>query len=293
MSYEIIYDKQFIKVEKDGKEQFCPILLAGSNNCYDYNNKRSRSWQNWNYFLKGEAFGTLEEMLQIANEHREEKIQSNKRSNEENIKNGRPEWNDEYDDSRWGYFTALSMGGGCQTTFGQYIGIFKTGCKKAVTVEQLLENCGNLRIESSYRADEKLKEFGKEAFVKYPKTSEEFVQMIAEVEEYIKGTETSYYISISGGDEIAKRIRSRLFPKTKRVKVRHEVDSCFIIMEVTKGLPVVKNNRNSFSYGYRKDSAKKFLTEKDAKRYAKRMNDKFRSYKFEVEEVFENAIIYA
>jgi len=43
MSYDILYEKLFIKI---GEDQFIPMVLAGSNNCYcnSQDRKRSRSW---------------------------------------------------------------------------------------------------------------------------------------------------------------------------------------------------------------------------------------------------------
>lgn len=53
MSYEIIYNKQFVSLRKTG--EVIPMLLAGSNNCYDIglygrNGRRSRDWSNDRYY---------------------------------------------------------------------------------------------------------------------------------------------------------------------------------------------------------------------------------------------------
>jgi hypothetical protein len=42
--YEIIYDKQFVKVTRDKKDSYIPMVLGCSSNCYDWNHRRERSW---------------------------------------------------------------------------------------------------------------------------------------------------------------------------------------------------------------------------------------------------------
>lgn len=50
MSYEIVYNKQFLKI--DGK--IIPLVLHGSNNCYEpLTNRRERRERNWNPFYIG------------------------------------------------------------------------------------------------------------------------------------------------------------------------------------------------------------------------------------------------
>ena len=48
MSYTIVYKRSFLKIEgkymADNKERYIPLILAGSNNCYDYRGRRSRGW---------------------------------------------------------------------------------------------------------------------------------------------------------------------------------------------------------------------------------------------------------
>jgi len=49
LSYEIIYGKQFVKLRRTG--EIIPMLLAGSNNCYDVKpngktGRRARDWTN-------------------------------------------------------------------------------------------------------------------------------------------------------------------------------------------------------------------------------------------------------
>lgn len=44
MSYTILYRTLFVKVSN---KQFIPLYESGSNNCYDWNNRRERSWSHY------------------------------------------------------------------------------------------------------------------------------------------------------------------------------------------------------------------------------------------------------
>ena len=63
MSYEIIYDKNFIKVEQENKETvYCPMIYAGSNNCYEHSyngrERRARDWSPFTHITKGKLLAT-------------------------------------------------------------------------------------------------------------------------------------------------------------------------------------------------------------------------------------------
>ena len=280
MSYEIIYDKNFLKVEDEGVEKFVPFVLTGSNNCYDMYNRRSRSWWNWTYFTNGDGFATLETMLAKTQSERVEQMER--------------ERDEEYSDKSWGYYTALSFGGGCRATFGQYEGIFKTGCRKAVTVEQLLEYSGGyVSVSSGYYDSEKLEKFGKKPFSHSVKTSEELVAKYREAEKFLEGTDLAPRIELGGGEDVGKRIRGRLFKKPQAEKKRIEVDHCFVVKDFTNGNYIVKATRNGYSYSsYGKDYAKKFRLESEAKRYAKKLYGKYVGRTFVVEPIEKETHFY-
>ena len=67
MSYDIMYDKLFVKLSED---QFVPMVLVGSNNCY-YNSqdrKRVRDWCLVSYMLRdGNPFASREQILAALN----------------------------------------------------------------------------------------------------------------------------------------------------------------------------------------------------------------------------------
>ena len=142
MSYEIIYNKQFIKLPKSNK--VIPFILCGSNNCYEtsrYNKreKRARDWTVITYYNEhGFIYSDPEILLQNIKSERDHKV----------AKVTSPEYWDkdsnytaEDVDSSYGYFTSISLSGyhTTKTTFQNYLSLFKSGIKNALTLEQLKE----------------------------------------------------------------------------------------------------------------------------------------------------------
>jgi hypothetical protein len=65
MSYEILYDKCFIKAD----DKYLPMVLAGSNNCYQFDRsargRRVRSWFNLTYACPDDKrYATEAELLE-------------------------------------------------------------------------------------------------------------------------------------------------------------------------------------------------------------------------------------
>ena len=232
------------------------------------------------FFTDGDGFATLEKMLEKTQSERKSKMES--------------ERDEEYSDKRWGYYTALSFGGGCKATFGQYEGIFKTGVKKAVTVEQLLEYSGGyVSVSSGYYDSEKLEKFGKKPFSHSVKTSEELVAKYREAEKFLEGTDIIPRIELNGGEDVGKRIRRRFFKKSQAEKKKLEVDHYFVVKDFTCGNYVVKATRNGYSYSRcGKDYAKQFRLESEAKRYAKKLYGKYVGRTFVVEPIEKETHFY-
>jgi hypothetical protein len=297
MSYEIIYDRQFIKAEKEGKPVFFPMLYMGSSNCYEVgrngrNGRRERGWHNSTYQLGKKRYGTLEEMMQNVEKEREEMIERCNKSFEQY----KEEWC-KYSDERWGSHAGISFGGGCKATFGQYKGLFVTGCKKALTVEELAQFRVSVNIHTYIYSDEnraKFKLAGKEEINFTPQTSKELIEKIDEFEEYLKDTPyVSLYVTIDADEYIMKRIRREKFPKTKHPKELKTVDKFYVVKDTSTGNYVLKASRGGYKYSYNGRSyCKRFFKETDAKKLAKRMNEKMLRT-FVVEEVNETAQIYA
>jgi hypothetical protein len=287
MSYEIFYDKQFIKAEKEGKTVFFPMVYGGSNNCiqYDRSNRgrRSRSWFNFTYPLEGRRYGMLEEMLENVEAERLKYIEGNKESNARYVAEGKPEWCDEYSDDRFGYYASLAIGGSTTrtTTFGMYKSIFVAGCKKALTVEELLEKGINVSINSSIYSKEdteKFKAMGKEEFYFYPKTSEELMEKVEYFEEYIKDAPfVSMYVTIHASEYTMKNLRKRLYPKTKKEAVNvNTLPEYYVIKDTIAYNYVIKLTGNGYKYSYNgKSNCKRIANKKEAERFAKKACDKY------------------
>ena len=277
MSYEIIYDKQFVKVND---KVFIPMILSGSNNCTEYSpsgrERRSRSWFNFGYLLGYAIAGSMEQMLEKQEEERKERMKS-----------------EDYSDKYFGSYSGLKING-TPASYGAYKGIVKTGCQKALTIEQLAEENVYLNIHTYNSNDtiEELKKQGLEPISFTPRTTEQLEDFIKNVEPKYKGKkEGNLYISFSGMYESTpKRIRRKYFAKKKAEK--QEVKS--LIGYTVKITDIEKEATIGYLYSYRgggfrytpyNTSGKQFLNKKDADKLAKEMNKRRKQFRFTVEQV--------
>ena len=280
MSYEIIYDKQFVKVNDN---TFIPMILSGSNNCTEWSpsgrERRSRSWFNFGYLLGYAIAGTMEQMLEKQEEQRKKEM----------------ERDEAYSDKSYGAYSGLRING-TLASFGAYTGIVKTGCKKALTIEQLAEENVNLHIRtySSDKTREILKEQGLEPVSFFPQTTKELEDFIKNVEPKYKGKkEGTLYISYSGMYESTpKRIRRKYFASTTTSVEKQEVKSS--IGYVVKAIEtkddytigyLVSFRGGSFRYSPYNTGGKQHLMKKDAEKIAKKMTARRFTIKFVVEQV--------
>ena len=283
MSYEIIYNKQFVKLNET---EFIPIVLIGSNNCYDIlpngRQRRERNWYGLKNVLNGKCYGTLESMVAKCENEREGYIKDNE---QQIAKYG--ESYGRYTDNSYGYYASLAIGGSTRkTTFGKYKGIFTDGVKKAMTVEELRDNGITIEVTSGYTDDKELKEHNKERRNHYPITSLELKNKIDEYEEYYKGTPIGFFVTINSDPERVLRmqqIRNRLSKQTK-VKTPKEVKEEFVF-KMEGGGYFVKGTRNGLNYTYDLSYlSKRVYNEKTANRVCKTLNEKHNK-KFVVEKV--------
>ena len=269
MSFEIFYGKQFIKLSEN---EFVPMVIAGSNNCYEHVNgreRRERSWWNFTSFLKGSQFGSLEEMLKNVEEHRE------------SLKNS----SEEYDDKSFGYFASCAIAGKhtSGTTYGMFKGIFIDGCKKAKTVEELNEEGFYVCVKTGY--DYKNEIDYKSISVS---NSEELKSAIIELEEFTKSTSVGFCISFSKNIDrfFSDRIRENKIKKqnSQSEKEKKEVSEYFVF-SYSNGY-FVKGTKRGFKYNYTADGwgVKRVYSEKAAQSFCKRLNEKYNQH-FEVEKV--------
>jgi hypothetical protein len=274
MSYDIFYDKQFVKVPQENKEDlFIPMVLAGSSNCYDLNDRRERSWFNFGFLLNNKLAGTQEQMLAKQAETRANKI----------------EQYEDYKDSSFGYFTSLSIGGGgCNATYGQYLGITKTGCKKSLTVEQLREEGIGLHIRTPRygNADEVLEEKGIAPLSFSPKTTQDLINFLENIAPKYEDI-TVLSADFSGMfDEAPTRLRRKYFPTKKAEKQEIKSSIGYTIEAKKDGGPIgylYSYKGGSFRYSQHKDHfGKQFLNKKEAQKLADKMNKRRSDCKFTV-----------
>jgi len=284
MSFTIFYDKQFIKAKRNNEEVFVPMIYGGSSNCFEVgkngrSERRERDWFALKFILNGKIAGTLEEMLEKAEAEKAKLIERNKDDESK------------YSDDRFGWFSSLSFGGGCKVTFGQYKGLFITGCKKALTVEELKEFGVGVYISTYLYEDEKkiaLKQAGKELKYVTINTSDELLTKFDELEKYYEGTGVSVFLKIDAFEHQMKRIRKAKFPTTKKVKQFVDVDKYFVMYIAGCGY-FYSATRNGFRYTPYQNSGKQFLTEKDANTYMKKFNKRHVGRTTVIEPVNEKA----
>src|SRR5574343_586940 len=149
MSYTIIFDKCFIKATKDEKDVYFPMVLGGSSNCTDFDNKIARDWY-VHSILNGKKYGTAEEIMQAVALRRQETINSNEDYRKRCEELGNPNLFTEYSDDAWGYFIGLAIGSTDtnKTTFRTYANLFKKGIQNALTVEKLRELGVSINVSS-------------------------------------------------------------------------------------------------------------------------------------------------
>lgn len=276
MSYSLIYDKQFVKVTD---KLFIPMILAGDNNVYEaYRNRRCRDWSNFLYITKGNIAATLDDMLEVMSERNEE-------IKEHYEKQGR-----EYDNSMFGSWSGLRINGSI-ATFGTYTGVAKTGCKKALTVEQLAEEGVHLNFHTyhSNNTDEALREQGLEPVRFTPKSTKELIDFIENVAPKYKGKkEGNIYANFSGMYESKpKWLRRKYFPpkpKAEKVIVNSPCGYAIKILDKDGSFYGYLHSYRggSFRYSQFKTSGKQFLDKKKAERWAKKIDKRRIDYQFKV-----------
>ena len=282
MSYEIVYNRLFVKLEKDNIPVFIPMLYWGSNNCTQMSSRgreiRERSWSNIKRVTNGKTFATEKDILKSIDDYRLERI----KSGEESAK----QWNDSsfiYDDKRFGWHTSIALygKGTSGTSFASWKNLFKIGMEKAMTIEELLNEDVNITLHvSTYSADE-IKKAGLEVKEDVTFTStEQAIEVIEKYEAYYKGV-ASLYITF-GSEWSVERLLQRKRKENKRghkEKKRVEVESYFVLGN--KHGFFVKYTSRGYKYSYDTDSymVKKFLTDKEAEKKLKKMRSASEGWK--------------
>jgi hypothetical protein len=279
MSYEIIYDKQFIKVSED---KFVPMILIGSNNCYDYNNKRARNWHAYN--INGSVVLTLDEMLEYTNSVRQDIINRNNEKEKD-------KWFEEYDDKSFGYWSSIAINGSTRnTTYGQFEGIFKIGCKKSLTIEQLMEENVNIIVKNTYYNEKMKQKFGIEPFSKSVTSEQELIDAINECNKLFKSTPIQATVEFDYmPEDKPKRLRNKYFSKVKKEKLRVELDKYYTIL--VEGRYLSKHTSRGYMYSFYSPQLK-YATKNEAKKIVNKFENKYPNREYEIEEINERVTLY-
>jgi len=278
MSYEIIYDKQFIRVSED---KFVPMILTGSNNCYDYNNRRARSW--WAYNINNKVVLTQNEMVEYAKSVRQGII-------DRNNSRERDEWYEAYDDKSFGYWSSIAINGSTRnTTYGQFEGIFKTGCSKSLTIEQLIDENVSVVVENTYYTSKMQEEYGIEPFSRVVTSGQELIDAISECNELFKDTPIQATVNFGYmSEEKPKYLRRKYFSKPRKEKERIEVDKYYTIL--VNGRYLAKHTRGGYTYSYYSPQLK-YATKNEAERIAKKFESKYPNRDYCIEEIKESVTL--
>jgi len=259
LSYEIIYGKQFVKLRRTG--EVIPMLLAGSNNCFDIgrggrNGRRARDWSNDRYYnRKGKISEKPDVILNNLDAELRRRIRDryDKEDKPADIRNS------------FGYYASVAVGGGrCgDTSWNKYRGQYVNGIRGALTVEEL-ENLGvHLYFHDVGMVGDSPN--GRPAQVDITTEQQYFIELKkwrAWQAEKGKGFWLSFH---PHNDEvILKRLREPK-RKTPREKTRVEQDHYFVLTDGHNGL--LKYTSRGYRYSFSKGSGKRFRSEKEAESY--------------------------
>lgn len=277
MSYEIFYNKQFIKVDD---QRVVPMIEMGSNNCYEASGrgaKRARDWHNSTAFNKDcNIITTNEDLLSEIEKWRAASFES------QYVSEGEEPVTEAEFNKRFGWYASLAKYGKHTTTtsYGMFLGFFKKGIENAKTIEELAEQGIHFYIRVSMYSETTAAEKGLEVkkMVEFTST-EQMIATIADFENYYRGTGVGYYISTRSVFEIErmqkaeKRAQKATLPKKRLI----DVSEYYALKCLTVTGYFIKQSRRRFRYAFTAEGGKKFISEIEANKYHKRMknNDMF------------------
>jgi len=271
MSYEILYNKQFIKVEDN---KFIVMVETGSNNCYDVGGRgrgrRARSWYADKWMMEYKQFASKEEILSKIESVRAEKIESGNASAES--------YKDDsyiYDDKNFGWHMGVTIyGKRCgTTTFNDYKNFYLTGIKQAMTIEELLERDVKVNIHLYFYKKEDVTKLDLKIKPDVTITStQHLLDTLAEWREYYNQCTDRIHIGYESDWRVEqlKKYRAKLKPKKDR---QYKTVNEFYVLESETGY-FVRNTARGYKYSPYNSGGKAFIDEKSAARFQKRMRNK-------------------
>lgn len=273
MSYEIIYGKQFVRLRRTG--EVIPMLLAGSNNCFDIGRnggcgRRVRDWSNDRYYnRKGKISEKPDVILKNLDAELRRRIRDrwHKEDKPADIRN------------RFGYYASIAVGGGhCgDTSWNKYRGQYANGIRGALTVEDL----ANLGVTLYFHDVGMIGDSpnGRPAQVDITTEPQFFVELKKwRAWQAEKGKDFWLSFHPLSTDAVLRRLREPK-RKTPREKTRVEQDHYFVLTDGHNGL--LKYNSRGYRYSFSKGGGKRFRSEKEAESYRQRLLKKNR-YKADI-----------
>jgi hypothetical protein len=233
MSYEIMYQTRFVRYGN----KLITVTEQGSNNCWESDRKRVRSWWFWSPAGK---IATGEEVLKSIENIREKELAREK-----------SDWDEKgYSDESWSFYTALHVYGKRHTTYREFYNFFKSAVRNAKTIEEWKELGVTFYTTLRYEAEKRLTpEEVKHLDNKRIESSEQLAEYIDHEEVYLN----SY-------GEVRR-------PQRGWSTVAIEQDHYYIVL-TPEGLFFDKFLPHGYRYYYQKENGKRFKTESHAKRVA-------------------------
>ena len=264
MSYDIALDKQFIKT-KDNR--FIPMALIACSNLtegYGKNERMVRSWSS----LTGTQLMTEQELL----DYWKEKMDSHM----EYYKTGK-------DNILWG------MGFRIQglSSYDDALNWIKTGCRKAISFEQLGRYSIQFTGYHEYGDKSKVVD-GIEPFDIAYSNEERFLEKLNEVDGKFDREKGGLYIHAHWSEDFGKIMRKQYFARNKKQREQKMVDHYFTI--VLDGYGYLKRHTARGAKYTNFGPHLKFEDKAKAERLVKKYNEKY-SNKYYVEKVDRPATI--
>jgi hypothetical protein len=278
MSHEIVYGKQFVKLRKT--REVIPMLLAGSNNCYDYptyghsRGRRARSWGNapW-YNRKGKISEKPEVIVKNLDAELNRRIRNrhDKEDKPSDIRN------------RWGYYASVAISGrGTRgTSWNAWRSQFTNGIKNALTIEELAKLGVHLYFHGSTWGDQPNDGMPQTVYLE---TEPQYFAELKKWRAWKDGNGRSFWLDFRphDTDEVLNRLRTpgrEARRKARREKTPVQQDHYFVLTDGSNNL--VKYTRRGYRYSFSHSGGKRFRTDKDAEKYRQSLIKAMR-YKAEI-----------
>lgn len=268
MSYEIIYNKQFVSLPQRGA--VIPLLLWGSNNCQERSPsggwRRARDWSVITHYTDGRLFVEPETLIKRVDADLEREIarRDDKEDTPELVR------------ARFGWYTSLAMSSrSCgELSFDTWRNLFTNGIKGAMTIEQLHE----IGVHVVFHTDTYYRQYSiqpprmpeivtEENFYHHLEVWQSWREKTTATSKSSGESERAYFsITYEGrGDEVINRLRKHR-GRPKREKKIIEVDHYYLLRNRNGYL--VKYTRSGYRYtGWSGLGCKHFRTEAEAEKY--------------------------